>query len=1054
MFLNNHRKFLSSTAIALLLTTMPNSSRAATQLNDETTYGPDDNLDGFIETNNGNTDVIFTAGAGQFFNIGADENGSVNNQGSGSSTLNIELTNGGGAIGTSGIIFEDDIIANSGMVINLNVRDGNVIFKGNIDGAPNDIRIVAQNDNDATLSKLDFRIANDEDLNIHATINKEIDNSDTLNMTVANTSRNAARNITFHSSLGGVDASQNSMFISNLTIGDSGAAKTNNVSFTGPYINTNGINIGVEGRTEAQTHNITFQNTEVRGAITGLAADNITITQTEGATTTFYNSVSNIDNIIVNEDSIANFRGDVSDSSITLNSSSGVNFYSGEEKSNISANIIPTSENAVIRFERVNFNGSVTAGANAGRTIITVVNDSAINGNIALTNGNDTIDSFSGNNNFSSNINFGSGDDTFSMSDSAASLSGAITNLENITLGNYSTLFVYQGGSYTGNITGNSDGRLTIGAYYSSNGRQEDMTPATYNSPGEINNVALSIAGAATFNTNGHEFGSNSPLYSLDLEDNAIFNIQDNVTVGANSRTSMYSNSTIRIGATAKLTTRDFYSDSFADATLIFDVATPSQAGYLEITTGDLDLTTVTVKANLTGSDSAFRDGNQIKVAEIVGGLVDGNFTKGNITGTSGEEGQAATAITENSALFSISMMDGSKLETPTSSSALYFVFSQDSTIKEIAASGNNKNVGSVFDNLTNTSNSELAQIINKINAASAGELQSLLESTTPDVGGGVAVGSQNFVNNTLDITNQQIDIAMNSRLGIASGDKNKGVRMWGQYFFEDATQGKRQGIAGFNSTTNGVALGIDSTELLENSVIGVGASFGNTKVDAKNANRAENRIDSYQITGYGSYSLPANYFIKAMAAYAYNEVKSTRHNIGNLGLNARGEYSANIYTFRADAGKDFYHNCTTRFTPSFMTHYSLYNAQNYSETGAGGSNLNVNSKSLEIFELGTNFELGWDFKLGNEKRFSPEIRAGYRYNLIGDRFRANSSFAGSGATSFDTVGASPAKGALTFGGGLIYQASDKWDLSLNYEYEHRQNFHSNSGFARAAYHF
>lgn len=1046
---------------------MSNSSRAATELESGLTYDTDD-LNGFIEadntnTENGNTNVIFASGSDNFFNIGANGDGSVYNQGDDSSTLNIEITESTagdhtfGAIGTSGIIFEDDVTAANGMVINLNVRDGNVIFRGNLDGASNDIRILAQNDNAATVSKLDFQIAHDEDLNIYATINKEDGNSDTLNMTVANTSGNAAREITFHSSLGGVDASRNSMFISNLTIGDSGAAKTNNVNFTGPYINTNGINIGVSERSEAQNHNITFQNTEVRGAITGLAADNITITQAGGVTTTFYNAVSNIDNFIVTTDSTAIFRGDVSDSSINLRASAGASFISGEARSNISADITQISNYATIRFDGVNFDGSVTAGDDSGTNIITVVNRSAINGDIALADGNDTIDSLSGNNTFSSNIDFGAGNnDTLSLSDSYASLNGAITNLENITIGENAILFVYQGGSYSGNVNGNNaSGALSIGAYYSSEDYAiSDDDAFTYNSPGTIDNVGLEVGGNATFNTNGHEFGSESSLRSLDIYGNGTFNIQDNVTVGAGGRTSMYENSTIIIGASAKLTTSDFYSDSAADSTLIFDLASSSQAGYLEVTTGNIDLENVTVEANLTGLDSAFRNGNQIKVAEIVGGLVEDTFTKGNITGTSGEEGQAATTITENSALFSIQMMDGSKLQTPTSSSALYFVFSQDSTIEEIAVSGNNKNVGSVFDNLINTSNSELSQIINKINTASEGELQTLLESTTPDVGGGVAVGSQNFVNNTLDITNQQIDIAMNSHAGLASGDKNKGIRTWGQYFFEDATQGKRQGIAGFNSTTNGVALGIDSTELLENSVIGLGVSFGNTKVDAKNANRAENRIDSYQITGYGSYSLPANYFIKAMAAYAYNEVKSTRHNIGNLNLNARGEYSANIYTFRADAGKDFYHNGTTRFTPSLMTHYSLYNAQNYSETGAGGSNLNVNSKSLEIFELGTNFELGWDFKLGNEKRFLPEIRAGYRYNLIGDRFRANSSFAGGGATSFDTVGASPAKGALTFGGGLIYQASDKWDLSLNYEYEKRQNFHSNSGFARAAYHF
>ena len=803
-----------------------------------------------------------------------------------------------------------------------------------------------------------------------------------------------------------------------------------------------------------QTHNITLQGDlqEIRGDIYGRAEDNITITKSNSLDTVFYGSVANIDNIFLDDGSIY-FRSNVSNSKLNVNRSGSIIIFGGDTSTYVNSEIAIGSVDSDIKFgdgfADVIFSGSITAESGSNTTI-KVVDNSTIGydggGNITFSDGTDTIKSYYGTNLFASAIDFGAGDDTFNVgSDSFSGLNGSMTNLENINITNSSTLVVFQGGSYTGNVNGDSSGTLAIGGL--------DEIANTYSAVGTVDTVALQVVGAATFKTNGNAFGSGTALAGLSVNNDATFNIQNNNVTVDGSGTSIYSNGTIQIDAGFTLATNTFVNNN--SGTLIFDIANTSKAGFLDVTNQSLNLTSLTVEANLTGADSLFQDGNQIKVAQGVGAL----------TGTDGNSGQAATQITENSALFSIRMMDGSKLATPTNDSDLYLVFSQDATVKQTVDSGNKKNVGNVFDDLTGTSNPELSQIITKINAASKSELESILESTTTDVGGGVAVGSQNFVNNTLDITSEQINIAMNSKdrtskpimlamnskdlslLGMnskkrfASGEEMTGLRTWGQSFFENSKQGLRKGVAGFNSSSTGFAFGADTTELFEDSVVGVALSYGDTTVKSGNSNNSRNTIDSYQITAYGSHSLPANYFIKAMASYAQNKVNSTRHNVGNLGLNAKAKYNADLYTVRSDFGKDF-KSGAMRFSPSLLAHYSRYNAENYTETGAGGASLNVDSKALEIFELGTNLELGWNYKLSEERSLSPEIRVGYRHNLIGDKFRTSSSFSG-GGSSFDTIGSSPARAALTLGGGLIYKITDQWDISLNYEYEHRKNFNS-----------
>jgi outer membrane autotransporter protein len=528
--------------------------------------------------------------------------------------------------------------------------------------------------------------------------------------------------------------------------------------------------------------------------------------------------------------------------------------------------------------------------------------------------------------------------------------------------------------------------------------------------------------------------GNMTGLENVEVFDGGLYQQQhltvNNIVLG---------NSTLQIGAGKSVVTDAFSTDS--GSILIFDVNSPANAGFLEVTDMGLDLTGLTVKANLTGADNVFTNGGTIAVATGDAPII----------GYDGNTGFGPTVIDENSAMFSIMAMDGSYLSTPGNSSDLYFVFDQESTIEEIANTSNNKNAGRILDTISGTSDPELSEVIGHINAGDEDEVNDIISTLTPTVDVGGAVGTQNFVNNTLDVTNDRISSLQDNETSMSAGNES-GLRAWSQVFGQRNLQGEREGIAGYDSNTYGAAFGLDTKSLVDNALLGAVISYGNTDVDSNNANSTSTGIDSYQFTLYGDYDFEKGSYARAMAAYSYNDVDTVRHNVGGLGVNAHGDYQADVYTLRTETGHDFKY-ANTRITPNLMAHYSHYNAEGYTEKGAGGAGLKVDGNSMNIFEVGAGVESGWDFKTEEGESIKPELRAGYRYDLIGDNLNISSSFVG-GGSSFDTQGADPARGTISLGGGLTYYTVDNWEVSGNYEFEHKSDYNSNSGFLRAAYKF
>ena len=128
-------------------------------------------------------------------------------------------------------------------------------------------------------------------------------------------------------------------------------------------------------------------------------------------------------------------------------------------------------------------------------------------------------------------------------------------------------------------------------------------------------------------------------------------------------------------------------------------------------------------------------------------------------------------------------------------------------------------------------------------------------------------------------------------------------------------------------------------------------------------------------------------------------------------------------------------------------------NTSSYTETGAGGADLAVNSESLNVLNLGFGADVRWDMKNTDGSHLKPMLHAGYTYDAIGDTVQDTSSFTGGGG-AFQTTGASPARSAIDGGVGVTYTTPGNVDLSANYDYQYRDQSNLNTGWLRATVHF
>lgn len=745
-----------------------------------------------------------------------------------------------------------------------------------------------------------------------------------------------------------------------------------------------------------------------------------------------------------------------------INITTGNQLTIGASVTDATINMSANAATLVINAAGESISGTIEARDGFLDTQVVTLTNGNLSSNINLRDGDDVLNLNGGT--FTGNVDLGSENDTLNIGVNtngtldgglgtdiayitAASLavSGSVSGFETIDLSG-NTLTINKGitGLSTSDNTGFdldsgtlniNDGGSITGAIHSAGGTGTgsiifgaDTTGGTFNIDGIIEDTNLTVT-SGTVNTNGHVLGANSPLGDITIGAAATLNLTSNITSGG----TYTNNGTTQLNAGTTLTANDYAA---AAGTLIFGVDSSSGAGKIIVSAGDVDLTGATITANIA-SGTRLSNGAEFLIAD-------------GTTQANGGTGQAASIITDNSFIWKFTLADGAQAEVKTGgadNTEIYLVASLATTINDLSENRNNANVGDVILDLSGTTDSQLQQIYDNFNTATSKQAaNNIFASALPTIDGGHVVGAVNTANQSLDITHTRLNALRMGQTGISTGDDTYNAHLWAQAFGQAATQDRRDDVSGYDANTYGFALGTDY-DITDELTLGLSFSYANTDIDSNNLNRTHIDIDSYQGTIYGGFDVTDAAYINAMLGYMYGSNDATRHDIGAIsGLTAHADFDSHQISARIESGTDIHTGNNLIITPNALVNYMHYAADDYTETGAGGANLHVNNESQDILEFGIGIDVATQLRLKDKPVIiEPLIRAGYRYDVVGDAVETTSRFIG-GSSTFKSEGFDPAQSRFNAGARLNIYSADLWSFSVAYDYEAKQNYDAHSG--------
>ena len=631
----------------------------------------------------------------------------------------------------------------------------------------------------------------------------------------------------------------------------------------------------------------------------------------------------------------------------------------------------------------------------------------------------------------------------------AAALGGNLLNSGTISGGNigidvFSAMTISGGINNSGTISGGNTGIRIASTATISGGIQNSGTISgainaiNIDASSNVNSINLLGGGRiigniqapnTNLNINGGQIEGNSNVNLLNINTN--FTTHGNftatgTTIGSGDKL------TIRAGDTL---TGDFTSGT--DGTLAFGVSNGTFGKII----GNANLTGANIAVDL-GNASLLHNGDEMKVIQ-------------GSTPLTGGPGGTLTAISDNSYLWNFQMVDGTGATTPTNSNDLFIRANRASasSLGFNQADTNTYNALQTFAD-ANTSDPVMLRVLGNLNSTpTQGAAQNILQSVEPTLNGSDFIGAQTLNNQTLNMAGEQLAMLHNGgETGMAAGNNLKGLRIWGQMFDAEANQGEHEGIKGYSANSWGGAVGIDTRNINDKTILGLALSSGQTNANSKNANHTGTDVNSYQLTLYGDYAFTKDTFASSMLAYGWQNVDTTRYDIGGTGgPAAHGSFNTNEVAARTELGKNYLYG-STLVTPSILANYLHYSPDSYTETGAGSMNLHIDRKDMDVLELGVGTKLSRTYQRADGV-LTPSIHGGWRYDVIGDHLNATNSFAAGGPT-FDTQGIQPGRSTLDMGASMKYVTNSNIELTANYEFQHKTDYTSNAGFVRAAYKF
>jgi len=375
-----------------------------------------------------------------------------------------------------------------------------------------------------------------------------------------------------------------------------------------------------------------------------------------------------------------------------------------------------------------------------------------------------------------------------------------------------------------------------------------------------------------------------------------------------------------------------------------------------------------------------------------------------------------------------------------------------------LANNGNARATGTVLDNVTNPS-SDMTNVLNTLEFLSDAQTTSALNTMGPIVDRGVmdtsAASLNNFIGASLERAQNVLAFASSENsgnTGLSAGDESKLNGLWAKQSGGYLDQSTRDGVQGYKAWDTDTAVGVDHL-FNDNLTLGasLGYAYGQVDSDANNGSVDINSAQGTLYAGYQGSNLP--YYIDLAGSFAENWYSGQRDiTVGAINRVADSNYDGQQYGVYFEGGYKFNLGNNLELTPLTSLQWTHLSFGSYSESNAGGLDLNVNRQSYNILESGLGASIAYPVKY-NWGNFTPEAHAKWLYDYIDDNMVVTSAFTGGGG-AFTTIGARPARNGANIGGKLSFDFKNDISLMAGIDTEMKNNFFGVFGSVSLRYKF
>ncbi len=300
-------------------------------------------------------------------------------------------------------------------------------------------------------------------------------------------------------------------------------------------------------------------------------------------------------------------------------------------------------------------------------------------------------------------------------------------------------------------------------------------------------------------------------------------------------------------------------------------------------------------------------------------------------------------------------------------------------------------------------------------------------------------LSSASAIFQTGNIVNNIISQRQSSGRGLNSGDKTFTDRnFWIRPYVSYVTQDNEDDNKGFTATIKGFVMGVDG-KYNDTNRFGLAFAYGSSDVDTNDIPQSSD-INSFSFMAYGSLPIiDANTNISYQVGLGVQKVDSNRY-IDSISKTASANYNSSLYYVQAKINRNIYLKNGIKFVPMVKVLYRFFHNPSYSESGAGGMDLNVDSYNISKFIAGT----GGMIAYAVNQSTNVSIFANVDYDFNNNAETVSSSFQGASDVVFQTTGIKESSCTFKVGLNLNRRLMNNSSFNIGYSIDRKSSGFTN----------